>query len=51
MGIPEGFRLTGKEIGEAVPPPYAKFIASEALRQITQQMNRIKSYPSKTETI
>ena len=32
MGIPEGFRLTGKEIGKAVPPPYAKFIATEALR-------------------
>ena len=41
MGIPEGFRLTGKEIGEAVPPPYAKFIASEALRQIKQELNSI----------
>ena len=50
MGIPDGFRLTGKEIGEAVPPPYARFIATEALRQITQQMNRIKSYPSKLKT-
>ena len=51
MGIPEGFRLTGKEIGKAVPPPYAKFIATEALRQITQQMNATKPYPSKSETI
>ena len=41
MGIPKGFRLTGKEIGKAVPPPYARFIATEALKQITQQMNRM----------
>ena len=44
MGIPEGFRLTGKEIGEAVPPPYAKFIATEALKQIIQQRKRTKFY-------
>lgn len=51
MGIPEGYRLTGKEIGEAVPPPYARFIATEALKQIIQQRKRTKSYPSNFETI
>ena len=51
MGIPDGFRLTGKEIGEAVPPPYARFIATEALKQITQQMKRRKSYLSKAKMI
>ena len=34
MGIPLEFKMTNKEIGEAVPPAYAEYIAKEALRQM-----------------
>ena len=34
MGIPSHYYLTGNEIGEAVPPPYSRFIAEEAIRQM-----------------
>ena len=40
MGIPAWQQMTCKEIGEAVPPAYAKFIASEAFRQI--KLKRVK---------
>lgn len=36
MGIPAELRFTNNEIGEAVPPPYAKLIADEVMRQITK---------------
>ena len=34
MGIPIIYKMTNAEIGEAVPPPYAEFIAKEARRQM-----------------
>ena len=34
MGIPLKYEMTYSEIGEAVPPPYAKFIAEQAIKQI-----------------
>ena len=34
MGIPVIYPMTNAEIGEAVPPAYAEFIAKEARRQI-----------------
>ena len=34
MGIDASIKMTNKEIGEAVPPAYAHFIAREALRQM-----------------
>ena len=37
MGLPDDSPMTCKEIGLSVPPEYAKFIASEALRQIKQE--------------
>ena len=27
MGIPKKYKMTLEEIGEAVPPPYSRFIA------------------------
>ena len=40
MGLPDDSPMTCKEIGLSVPPAYAKFIASEALRQIKAAGNR-----------
>lgn len=34
MGIPLDHQMTDAEIGEAVPPPYAEYIAKQALKQI-----------------
>lgn len=34
MGIPAEQRMTAKEIGEAVPPPYAAFIGAEIMRRL-----------------
>lgn len=34
MGIPLLQKMTYAELGEAVPPPYAEFIAREAIRQM-----------------
>jgi len=34
MGIPLNAKMTYREIGEAVPPPYAKYIAEQAMQQI-----------------
>ena len=43
MGLPDDSPMTCKEIGLSVPPAYAKFIASEALRQIKQTLNTTSS--------
>ena len=37
MGLPDDSPMTVKEIGLSVPPEYAKFIASAALRRIKQE--------------
>ena len=37
MGIPNCYTFTKAEIGEAVAPPMAKFIADEAMRQIKRR--------------
>ena len=37
MGLPDDSPMPCKDIGLSVPPEYAKFIASEALRQIKQE--------------
>lgn len=34
MGIPADYKMTVAEIGEAVPPPMAEYIASQAILQI-----------------
>ena len=34
MGIPLDHQMTYAEIGEAVPPPYSKFIAENAIQQL-----------------
>ena len=36
MGIPDCYRMTNDQIGEAVPPPMAYIIAREAMRQIKE---------------
>ena len=37
MGIPLEYEFTNREIGEAVAPPMAKYIADEAMRQLLSQ--------------
>lgn len=34
MGIPESSKMTGNEIGEAVPPPYAEYIGKHVISLI-----------------
>ena len=34
MGIPSRYYLTGNEIGEAVPPPYSRFIAEAVINRL-----------------
>ena len=34
MGVPSRYYLTGNEIGEAVPPPYARFIAEAVINRL-----------------
>ena len=34
MGIPQNYNFTYKQVGEAVPPPYAEYIAKQAIQQI-----------------
>ena len=43
MGIPDGYRMTNDQIGEAVPPPMAYSIAREAMRQIKENYENKKN--------
>ena len=37
MGLPCWLEMNNREIGEAVPPPYARYIAEEVIRQIKNE--------------
>ena len=37
MGIPQNYNFTYPGLGEAVPPPYATYIAKQALEQLTRR--------------
>ena len=37
MGIPFKYQFTYSEVGEAVPPPYSKYIAQQAIPQIRRE--------------
>ena len=37
MGIPQNYNFTYRGLGEAVPPPYATYIAKQALEQLARR--------------